>query len=121
MSVALFVSRHGKHRQHVRQNVLDSRGSRTQWARVGREAADLRSGLPLLTRAIPLHTEVNGPVILTACGLAGALWRNGTEDRVAGRRSACGRTPGLTSGKGWERAKVPSLRTWERAKGIDPS
>jgi hypothetical protein len=49
VSAALFVSRHGKHRQHVRRNVLHRRGSHTQWVRVGQGRLTSVLVSPLLT------------------------------------------------------------------------
>ena len=35
VNAALFVSRHGKHREHVRRNVPQRRGSTTRWVTAG--------------------------------------------------------------------------------------
>jgi hypothetical protein len=60
VSAALLVSRHGKHRQHVKRDVPQGQGSRTQWVRVGPGAADLGSRMAAVDRTIPLRIVVNG-------------------------------------------------------------
>jgi hypothetical protein len=54
VSAVSFVIRHGKHRRHVRRNVLQRRADRTPWVRAGQEAAELGSPKAARHEFIPL-------------------------------------------------------------------